>query len=219
MPKLARLGLAALVALAPLVVAVLPAQPASASESCSMAVYGDLDAHYKTYLGDVTRRWYVAQWHPTFNGSSPHRVNVTLRSGTTRINDKRVRWSVGGSAEVEPQAWTKAFASAKVKIQGQYARNVGSYLEQYRYSARSATYRIPHGQTIWWQGGARYTVPFRLKVCDRGSADWRLVRKGTFRAHWSTVDPSVPDLFQSTRCGVAADNALERYVTRSYCVS
>lgn len=217
MKKLARLGVALSVALAPLAVAVLPAQQASASESCSMAVYGDLNAHVKTYLGDITRRWYVAQWRPTFNGSSPHEVTVTLKSGTTRVNDKRVSWSAGGSVDVSGSAWTKAFANAKVKIQGSYARDVGSYLKQYRYSATSATYRIPHGQTVWWQGGARYTVPFRLRVCDRSSADWRTIRKGTFRGHWSTVDPAAPGLFQSTRCGVVPDNPMERYVKRNYC--
>ena len=40
------------------------------------------------------------------------------------------------------------------------------------------------------------------------------IRKGTFRGHWSTVDPAAPGLFQSTRCGVVPDNPMERYVKR-----
>jgi len=213
-----RLGLAAALAVTPMAAVVVPAGPAAASESCSMAYYGDLHAHYRTTIGAVTRHWYVAQAKRTFNASSPHKVTIDLRKGETRINDKRVTWSVGGSLEVSTSRWVKVFANVKGKIEGQYNRDVGSYLKEYTYNAVSATYKIPHGQTVWWQGGAKYTAPFTLRLCSRSAKDWQTIRKGTLRAHWSTVDPSVPALFQSTACGVAAPNALEAFVKRNYCV-
>lgn len=218
MSMLTRLGLAVTLAVAPVAALVLPAQPAAASESCSMAVYGDLRGHYRTTVGDVSRHWYVAQSKHTFNASSPHKVTIDLRHGDTRINDKRVTWSVSGSVSVSTAAWVKAFGNVSAKIEGSYNRDVGRYHREYAYNAVSATYRIPHGQTVWWQGGAKYTAPFTLRLCGRSAKDWQTIRKGTFRAHWSTVDPAVPALFQSTSCGAPAPNALERFVKRNYCV-
>ena len=65
---------------------------------------------------------------------------------------------------VSTAAWVKAFGNVSAKVEGSYNRDVGSYHKEYAYNAVSATYRIPHGQTVWWQGGAKYTAPFFPRV-------------------------------------------------------